>query len=234
MYKISIIQKKGEEEMEENQENKAQELKQETVNTFNQAKEQMKNINLKEEAEIGKGLLKKMWKSPVETLKEVVNDKENKCFKTALLLAAVWAIAELLGIILECAMSEFIEFKLWPTLKDTVTPIVRIIVMSLSMYFVNNRVKDSITKALTSVTIAYIPVIISSILWLIYPFAKEISTLLTPINAILTLISTILMYFTIKSYAKEENEDNAVKKFILVEVVFYVARFLIKYLGIYI
>ena len=66
--------------MEENQENKAQELKQETVNTFNQAKEQMKNINLKEEAEIGKGLLKKLWKNPVETIKEVVSDNENKCF----------------------------------------------------------------------------------------------------------------------------------------------------------
>ena len=42
------------------------------------------------------------------------------------------------------------------------------------------------------------------------------------------------MVYSTCSILKEENEDNAVKKFILVEVVFYVARFLIKYLGIYI
>ena len=234
MYKIIIIQKKGEKEMEENQENKAQELKQETVNTFNQAKEQMKNINLKEEAEIGKGLLKKLWKSPVETIKEVVSDNENKCFKTALLLVAVWAIAEMLRKILIYTLSKYDDFEFGPTLKVTITPIVRVIVMSLSMYFVNNRAKDSITKALTSVTIAYIPLIISSILWVIYPIINDISPILIYVDFILEAIATILMYFTIKSYAKEENEDNVVKKFILVEVVFYVAKFFIKYLGIHI
>lgn len=220
--------------MEENQENKAEELKQEAVNTFNQAKEQMKNINLKEEAEIGKGLLKKIWKNPVETIKEVVNDKENKAFKTALLLVAVWAIVELVKMILGYAMSKYATFEFLPTLKETVAPVLKVIAMTLALYFVNNRAKDSITKALTSVSIAYIPEILSSIIWLIYPFANSASTILSPIEGILTIITTVLMYFTVKAYAKEENEDNAVKKFVLVIAVFYVIKFVVKYLGIYI
>lgn len=218
--------------MEENQENKAEELKQEAVDTFNQAKEQMKNINLKEEAEIGKGLLKKMWKNPVETIKEVVNDKENKCFKTALLLVAVWAIIEMLDIILSYAMSKYAEFEFLPTLKVTVAPILKVVAMTLALYFVNNRAKDSITKALTSVTIAYIPSIISSIMWLIYRISSKAATILAPISSILSITTTILMYFTVKAYAKEENEENAVKKFILVEAVFYVISFVINFLGI--
>ena len=232
MYKINVIQKKGEKEMEENQENKAEELKQETVNTFNQAKEQMKNINLKEEAEIGKGLLKKMWKNPVETIKEVVNDNENKVFKTALILVGVWAVIEMLDMILSYAMSKYAEFEFLPTLKVTIAPILKIIAMALALYFVNNRVKDSITKALTAVTIAHIPSIISSVIWLIYHMSSKASTILSPISSILSIITTILMYFTVKAYAKEENEENAVKKFILVEAVFYAIKFAINFLDI--
>ena len=40
------------------------------------------------------------------------------------------------------------------------------------------------------------------------------------------------MYFTVKAYAKEENEENAVKKFILVEAVFYAIKFAINFLDI--
>ena len=229
MYKISIIQKKGEKEMEEN---KAEELKQETVNTFNQAKEQMKNINLKEEAEIGKGLLKKMWKNPVEAIKEVVKDKENKCLKTGLLLVAVWVIIEALDMILMYAMDKYLKFKFLPTLKATVAPALKIIAMTLSLYFVNNRAKDSITTALTAVSIAHIPGIIASVIGLITLFASEASRIINPISSILNIITSILMYFTVKTYAKEENDDNAVKKFILVEAVFYVIKFVISFLGI--
>lgn len=232
MYKIIVIQKKGEKEMEENQENKAEELKQETVNTFNQAKEQMKNINLKEEAEIGKGLLKKLWKNPVETIKEVVNDNENKVFKTALILVGVWAIVELLKMILMFSMSEYADFEFLPTLKVTVAPILKVIAMALALYFVNNRVKDSITKSLTSVTIAHVPGIIASIIGIISLFAVEAIKIISPIISILNIITAILMYFTVKAYAKEENEENAVKKFILVQAVFYLIRFVISYLGI--
>ena len=40
--------------------NVGNDIKQETVNTFNEAKEKMKNIDFKAEAENGKGLLKKL------------------------------------------------------------------------------------------------------------------------------------------------------------------------------
>lgn len=232
MYKISIIQKKGEKEMEENQENKAQELKQETVNTFNQAKEQMKNINFKEEAEIGKSLLGKMWKSPVETIKEVVNDQENKCFKTALLLVAVWGVIEFLKMILVFTMSKYADFEFLPTLRSTVAPILRVVAMALALYLVNNRVKDSITKALTSVTIAYVPGIIASIIGIIPLFATESIKIISPIISVINILTAILMYFVVKEYAKEENEENAVKKFILVEAVFYAIKFAISFLNI--
>ena len=53
--------------MDENQkENVGNDIKQETVNTFNEAKEKMKNIDFKAESETGKGLLKKLFTNPLE------------------------------------------------------------------------------------------------------------------------------------------------------------------------
>ena len=72
--------------------NVGNEIKQETVNTFNEAKEKMKNIDFKAEAETGKGLLKKLIKNPFEAIKETAQDSENNFFKTAILLVAIWAI----------------------------------------------------------------------------------------------------------------------------------------------
>lgn len=225
--------------MNENQENNVAEevkqesdLKQETVKTFNEAKEKMKNINLKEEAEVGKGLLKKLWKNPVDTIKEIANDKENKAFKTALLLAAVWAIIELVTMVLYYATSKYAEFEFLPTLKATVAPILKVIAMTLAVYFVNNRAKDSISKLLTSVTIAYIPSIISSLLWILYEISSKMSTILTPVGGLLNVVSIVLMYNTVKAITNEEDETKAIKIFIKVEVVYYVIVLAVSFLGI--
>ena len=218
--------------MNENQENNVvEEVKQETVKTFNEAKETIKKINLKEEAEVGKGLLKKLWKNPTHTIKEIADDKENKAFKTALLLVAVWAIVELVTMILYYATSKYIEFEFLPTLKATVAPIIKVIAMTLALYFVNNRAKDSISKLLTSVTITYIPSIISSLLWILYEISSKISTILTPLSGLLNAVSIVLMYNTVKAVTNEE-ENKAIKTFIKVEAVYYVILLAVSFLGI--
>ena len=145
MYKIVLNINKGGIQMNENEENKVEEVKQETVKTFNEAKEKMKNINFKEEAEAGKGLLKKLWKNPVETIKEIAADTENKTFKIALLLVAVWAVIELVNMILYYAASPYADFEFLPTLKVTLEPVLRVLAMTLAVYIVNNRAKTSIS-----------------------------------------------------------------------------------------
>ena len=220
--------------MEENKEEMRQEsdLKQETVKTFNEAKEQMKNINFKEEAELGKGLLKKLWKNPIETIKEIAADQENKALKTALLLVAVWAVVALIDQLLMYATSKYLSFNFLTTLKVTIAPILRVIAMTLAIYLVKDRAKDSISKILTSVSIAYIPSIISSLLWLLYEVSSKISTILSPVGGLLRVVSIILMYHTVKSLTNEEDEGKSLKTFVKVESVFYAIVFAVSFLGI--
>lgn len=223
--------------MNENPENKVEEvkqetdLKQETVKTFNEAKEQMKNINFKEEAEVGKGLLKKLWKNPIETIKEIAADKENKTLKTALLLIVIWAAIGLVERILYYLTYEYVKFNFLSTLKATIAPALTVIAMTLAVYLVNNRAKESVSKVLTSVTIAYIPSIISSLVYLLHFISSKMYTILTPVCGLLNVISVVLMYHTVKSLS-DESEENTLKKFIKVEAVFYVIVFAISFLGI--
>lgn len=224
--------------MSENEQNKTEEvkqesdLKQETAKTFNEAKEQMKNINLKKEAQEGKGLLKKLCKNPIETINEIANDKENKAFRLALLVVALWAVIALVDRILYYLSHKYISFDFLATLKSVISPILTVIAMTLSVYFVANKEKKSISKILTCVTVTYIPSIISSLLYLLHFISTRMYIILTPIAGILNVVSIVLMYHTVKALNKEENELNTLKSFIKVEVVFYVIAFVVSFLGI--
>ena len=226
--------------MEENQEvkneteqsSKTENLKKETVNVINEAKEQMKNINIKEEAERSKGLIKNLWKEPIKTIKEIVQDEENKTFKTALFIIAIWVVTVLVRRIIFYATSKYFSFDFLETLKIIIVPILKILVMVGAIYFVNKKAKKSVSRIITIVSIAKIPAVITSILSFLTLISSKISNILSPINSILSIVSMILMFFTVKFITEEDDDTEAFKKFVLVQVIYYVAAFVLSFLEI--
>ena len=153
--------------MEENQEqvqNHNGELKKEAAETFKETKDQIKNINFKEEAEKGKGLLGKLFKRPIETIKEIVEDNGNQFYKTALIIIFVWAVLILLKKILDFMIYRYYKFDVLVTLKAILSPILGIFVMALIIHILNKDNKQPLTKSITTVAIAKIPLVISTIL----------------------------------------------------------------------
>ena len=230
MCRIKSNQKiKGGKIMDENFENKVEEAKQEAVKTYNEAKEQMKNVDFKEEVKKGKGLIERLWKKPAETIKESAEDNENKTFKTALFLIVIWMFVAAVDYILTNS-----SFKLLRVLKDVLEPALRILAMTISFCIVNNRAKDSLSKVLTSVSIADAPEVLSSLLWILRNISLNITAILSPVSGLLSAISIILMYQTIKALSQEQDDAKGIKTFIKVQVVFYVIAFILRFLGIYI
>ena len=76
-----------------NMENNVEAYKEETVKTFNEVKENLKNVDIKQEAQKGKGFLKDLWTRPIEKIKEIAKDESNSYFKTIVLVIALWCIA---------------------------------------------------------------------------------------------------------------------------------------------
>lgn len=222
--------------MEGNEENQKteSEIKQETVNTINTAKEQMKNLNFKAEAETGKGLIKKLWKDPVEAIKEIVSDGENKFFKTAILLVGIWAVIVLIKQIIYYTSSKYLSFNLLATIKAVIAPILEVIAMTAAIYIINKNAKKSFISIITAISVAKVPLIISSLLGFLTYIGSGVHYITTPISGILSVISTLLVYFAVKFLTEEEDVSKAFKAFVKVEAIYYIIYFVLSFLGIYI
>ena len=223
--------------MDENQENNEEikqesDLKQETAKTFNEAKEQMKNINFKEEAQKGKGLLSKLFGKPVETIKEIVDDNKNQFYKTALIIIIAWVVLILLSKIIDFIIYDYYKFNVLATIKLMLSPVLKILVMAIIIHVLNKDNKQSLTKSITTVSIAKIPVVISVVLGYLTYISSNIRYVTNPITSLLSVISTVLMFFVVKEMFKEEDNEKALKVFIKVEVIYYIAAFAFSFLGI--
>ncbi len=223
------------EENEKAQDTKVEsEIKKETVNTINAAKEQMKNLNFKAEAETGKGLIKNLWKDPVGAIKEIVNDGENKFFKTAILLVAIWAIIVLIKQIIYYTSSKYLSFNFLSTLKVVIAPILEVIALTAAIFVINKKAKKSFVSIITAVSVAKVPLIIASLLGFITYIGSGAHYITTPVSRILNVISTLLVYFAVKFLTEEEDVSKAFKTFVMVEGIYYIIYFVLSFLGIYI
>lgn len=226
--------------MEENEEKisiDTENLKNETVETAKKVKETMKDTNIKEETKKTKGFLIEMFKNPLEKIKEVANDKENSFLKTAIILAIIWTVVVFIN-------STYSTIYYWEfsrvfknildVLKDILAPALGILVYSVIILVLNKKNKKSLTTVISTVTITQIPLIISEIVSLLTIISSNIITITIPFAKICSIISIVLGYFGFK-YLFEENEDKVfIKKYALVQIIYYVAYIIIKLIGIYI
>lgn len=227
--------KQGASEFKEKISSSTDELKNETVDAVKQVKENMKNVDVKEEAKAAKGFIMEMIKNPIEKIKEIANDGSNKYFKTAIILVIVWMVAALLGTI------SFKYFR-WSSfgstllsyIKTILAPLISVIAMAVVIFVMNQKSKKSLITVLTTVVTAKLPVIIARVISLLTLISSNISTITSKITSLATVISTVFIYFAIKDLFDSEDEKAGFNKFVIVETVYIVVAFVIYYLGIYI
>ena len=220
-------------EKNQNEQNSTQnELKQETVNTFNEAKEQMKNIDFKKEAEVGKGLMKKLFNDPVGAVKDIVNDEKNSFFKTALLLVGIWLVVILVYEIIYHLKYNYIKFDVLETIKDLLGPVLGIIALTVIVFLMSNKNKKSFITIITTMSIAKLPLIATAILGFLRLIDANAGKIVSPISALFTVISVVISYFAVKFLSGEDDDKEALKKFVIVEAIYYLVAFVISFLGI--
>lgn len=224
-----------EENKNEEQVVNTEEIKKETVETVNQVKETIKNVDIKNDAKAATGFAASMFKDPFGAIKQIVNDNTNKHFKTAIIFVIIWTIV---------VFVRALSYKYWSfnalfrnilsLVKTIIAPTLGIVVLSGIVYFMNKENKKSMITIMTAVVTAKIPVIIASIVSLLTVFAVKASTITSPFASLCSIISTVLMFFTLKTIFKEEDNSKFFKKFVIIEAIYYVAYILISFLEIYI
>ena len=227
--------------MEENKEEKfsidKENLKNETVETAKKVKESVKGANIKEETKNAKSFIVDMFKNPLEKIKEVAEDESAKYLKTAILLIVVWVLAIFID-------STYTTIHYWgftrvinnilSILKKILAPAIGIIIYSLIVLVMNKNNKKSLTTIISTITITQLPLIIAEVVSLITIFSSKISLITAPFVMLCSTVATVLGYFGFKSLFEKEECKTFIKKYVLIQVIYYVAYIVIGLLGIYI
>ena len=221
---------------ENNNQNNVDEYKEETVKTFNEVKENLKNVDIKEEAQKGKGFLKDLWSRPNEKIKEIAKDESNSYFKTIILVVVLWCISLIVSEILDLlSIKSLFSFStIESLLKTIIEPIAEVVALAAVVMVFNKEKKKSLVTTITTIGTAKIPLVISAVLNLLYIISSNVRIVLSPAKALLSLISVVLTYFAIKELFEIEDETKSLKKFIYCMAIYEVVAIVFYLLGIYI
>lgn len=253
--------------MEENQENKQEDinsneetqtesnttfninkedLKKETSETVNQVKDTLKNTDFKKDSKEAKGFISSFFKNPLEELKKVTSDKNNKFVKIAIIILVIWLVAilasNIFGIASRYLFGTYGSFSYFfknffsnilTTIKDLVAPVITVAVLSGLVYGFNKKKDKSFLTITSGILVAKIPVVIASIVNLLTIFSISISKITSTFSGFCSILSTVLLFFAIKDLSNEDKNDSYFWKFALIMGIFYIVKFIFSYLGIY-
>ena len=231
-----VVEKPEVAEKEEKKVN-TEELKSEASTTVNQVKDTIKNVDIKKDSIETKGFIAELFKDPLGKIKEIVDKENNQYFKYAIIILVIWVVAELISRCFSVGPIwglSSLGSSLMSVIKATIAPICSILVMSIIVLVMNSKNKKSLTTIITTVTTANIPLVIASVVSILTIFGSSISTITIPFTRLCSAVSIVLMYFTLKSIFGEEKNSEFIKKFALVELVYYIAYIVFSLLNIYI
>lgn len=212
------------------------ELKKETVNTVNEVKEKVKNVDIKKESKETTNFVIDFVKNPIGKIKEIADETTNKYFITSIFIIVIWTILILISTI--SGYTHFFKYNFWDHLvsliKSMLAPVLGIIVMAVIVLIMNKENKKTLITNINTITATKIPLFLAAIVNLLKLFKLRDTSIITTFSSLCTVISTVLLYFGLKELFGEQEDEKFIKKFLIIEAIFYVVYFIISYLGIYI
>ena len=179
------------------------------------------------------GGIEKLFKDPIGAIKEVAQDKENKVFKTALLIVALWVVIVLVDYILDCIVYKYIKFNILTVIKNVLGPVAKVLIPAAIIYMLNKDKESKTTMpTISAVALVKIPLIISAVLSLLTMISSGMYYIINPLKGFLGVISTVLMFFAVKEMFNEKENEQAIKTFAKVMAIYYICYFVLSFLGI--
>lgn len=201
-----------------------EDLKNETKDTVNQVKETIKNVDLKKDAEATKGFVKEMFSNPIEAVKRASSGEEGilkKVIIIVLLHIVVMCAYKIIDVIRDYGITQIL-FHLDKIIWYSTKPLVSIILFSLIIYIMNKNNKKTLTSIVSTMVVATIPLVIFDLLELIRMVTYGVSAVAIFTNSLSTMffgIYIIIAYFGMKEIFGITEENKAIKKFSLVQLI---------------
>lgn len=96
----------------------------------------------------------------------------------------------------------------------------------------NKKEKKPLTTIMTTVVAVKIPVVIGEIIGLLVYISSNASAITVPFAGFCRVVSIVLSYFGIKELMQEKEDGKFIKTFVIIQGIYYLAAFVISFLGI--
>lgn len=210
-----------------------EELKKEASETVGKVKDTIKDLRIKDETMNTRNFVKEMVKDPITKTSEITKDKDNKFLKTSIFMIIIWTLSELIYAVFSYIDSYGTIFRrLLKIVKVGISPAVIVLTLTLIIFILNKKKKKSLTTVLSTVVSVYLPMIVASVVHLLYLIDYQMAKITTPVTTLATFITIILSYFAIKNIFEEETDLATLKKFVLVEAIYFGVAIIASFLGI--
>lgn len=206
----------------------SEEIKNEAKQALSDAKDVIKNLDVKEEMKATENYLKTFVKNPIEGIRQsvVLGDKN---FTMAIVLNLIWMIARGLRQLIHVIRFTHVNFA--TVFTEAVGSSLGVIVLSATIYFVSKSKGKNLKDLLCIITIARIPVILFSVIQLLTIISQDVTRILSPFSLMATALSLIFIFFAIKNVEKESDEVT-IKFFVKGYGLYLIVRFLISFLNV--
>lgn len=200
-----------------------EELKNETKETVNQVKDTLKNVDINKEAKETKGFLKGMFVEPFDTVERVATGEQD-AFKRAVVLVIVHCVLAFIISILGYHYGNILN-KLKNIILATISPILMVVVPTIMIVLMNKNNKKSATTVISTLVVARVPAIISSLVSVVSSIIPRISLITSPICSALSAITIVLTFVGMKKLFDEERQS-FLSKFAIIEFVTYLVTYI--------
>jgi len=235
--------------VQNNEQVNTQEVRKETTESASKVQQNVGNSNVKKEVNAITDFFKNFFKNPIGKIDNVANSSKNQFLKLAIVILVVWLVSEFIGAIINVFQSYSLVSSLYNSfgtflktsvnnifsvIKTVITPFISLSLLCGIIYVVTKNSKKPFMNVVYSVAVAKIPVVLATVVGLLDIFGSQVYKILNPFTSFCSILSTVLVYFAIKSLSNEKDDNVAIKKFAIVMGIFYIVKFIFSFFGIYI
>ncbi len=233
--------------VQNNKQVNAEEIKKEAVETAKEVKEAVKNADIKKEVNAVTSFIKNFFKNPIGEIDNAAKSSKNQFLKLTIIILVIWLVAQFIGAVINVFQSYSLVSSLYTSfgtflktsvnnlfsvIKTVVTPFISLAVLCGIIYVVTKNNKKPFMNVVYSVSVAKIPVVLATVVSLLDIFGSQVYKIVNPFTSFCSILSTVLVYFAVKSLSDEKDDNSAIKKFAIVMGIFYIVKFVVSFLGI--
>ena len=216
-------------------------------NANNNSQNVFNNSEIKRQTKEATGFFSAFFKDPLTEVETISKNPSNKYLKIAIIVLVIWLVVIFASNVFSTAsvylfgvlgsFSNFFEHffsKFLDIIKEIIAPVCSIAIIAALAYGFSKEKKKSFMHVASCVTIAKIPVVIAEIVSLLTLINTRITTFTAPFAGFCSILSTVLLFFTIKDVLGEKENKNIFWKFALIMGIYYAIEIVLSFLQIYI